>query len=234
MLFRTLFGRPIRPTIPIHIRSVSPRNGKVTQIARPQKTAAPSGCKRDPASERVNRASSPRVPGWLHVPDAFTIRIVHIRPYQAADAAAMVALKRETIRRVNRRDYSPEQVAAWAPDDRAMSQWPDRLVGRFIVIAEEAGQIIGFGDVGLDGHIDQCFVHADHQRRGVGRSILAALLSEARRRGLARLTSDVSITARPFFEAQGFVVDAEQTVHVKGMAFVNFRMSRQMSARDAD
>jgi putative acetyltransferase len=170
----------------------------------------------------------------LYVPDAFTIRIVHIRHYQADDAAAMVALKRDTIRRVNRRDYSAKQVAAWAPDDRDVSQWPDRLVGRFIVVAEEAGQIIGFGDVGLDGHIDQCFVHADHQRRGVGRAVLAALLSEARRRGLPRLTSDVSITARPFFEAQGFIVEAKQTVQVKGMAFVNFRMSRQMSAADVD
>lgn len=156
--------------------------------------------------------------------------IVRIRPYNPADTAAMIALKRDTIGRVNSRDYSAEQVAAWAPDDRAVSGWSQRAADRFVVVAEDDERIVGFGDIGPDGHIDQFYVHADHQRRGVGRAILTALVSEARRSGIRRLFSDVSITARPFFEAHGFQVDAEQTVVARGVSFVNFRMSSQLAA----
>lgn len=142
----------------------------------------------------------------------------------------MIALKCDTIRRVNGHDYSAEQVRAWAPDEAALSQWAQRVSGRFVVIAEEDGHVVGFGDVGSDGHIDQFYVHADRQRRGVGRAILAALLAEACRVGNQRLFSEVSITARPFFEAHGFQVDAQQVVVTQGVEFINFRMSRQMAA----
>ena len=140
----------------------------------------------------------------------------------------MVALKRDTICRVNSRDYSEAQVLAWVPSDEAVTAWPERLAGRFVVVVEEARQILGFGDVAADGHIDQFYVHADHQRRGVGRRILEALIDRARGAGTARLYSEVSLTARAFFEANGFRVDAQQVVVAGGVEFVNFRMSRQL------
>lgn len=54
-------------------------------------------------------------------------RPLHVRPYQPEDAAALIALKRDTIRRINSRDYSPAQVDAWAPDEAAMSRWPQSV-----------------------------------------------------------------------------------------------------------
>jgi putative acetyltransferase len=71
-------------------------------------------------------------------------------------------------------------------------------------------------------------VHADWQRRGVGRAIIKELLAEARRSGTPQLFSHVSITARPFFESQGFCVEAAQRVIARGVEFINFRMSRQL------
>lgn len=154
---------------------------------------------------------------------------MNVRHYIPEDAAALIALKRDTICRVNSRDYNEEQVRAWAPDDTAILHWQQRVANRFVVVAEEDGRVAGFGDVGPDGHIDQFYVHADSQRRGVGRAILTALISEAQGCGTERLFSEVSITARPFFEAHGFRVDAEQVVVARGVQFTNFRMSRQMT-----
>jgi putative acetyltransferase len=151
---------------------------------------------------------------------------LHVRRYQPEDAAALVALKGDTIRRINSCDYTAAQVEAWAPDDAAASKWPQRVSGRFVVVAEDEGHLVGFGDLEPDGHIDQFFVHADHQRGGVGRALLQALLAEAARNGVARVFSEVSITARPFFQAHGVHVDAEQVVVARGVKFVNFRMSR--------
>ncbi len=149
-----------------------------------------------------------------------------LRPYQPADAPALLALFKDTIRRVNARDYSPAQIRAWASDDIDAAAWAGRFAGRFAVVAEEAGRPVGFAELEATGHIDRVYVSADHQGQGVGRQLLAAVVAEARRLGLARLFVEASITARPFFEAQGFAVSAEQVVTCRGAEFVNYRMER--------
>lgn len=155
--------------------------------------------------------------------------MVALRPYRPDDAAALLALFRDTIRRVNSRDYSPEQIAAWAPDDIDTARWSGRFEGRFVPVAEEAGRPVGFAELESNGHIDRVFISADHQRRGIGRQLLAAVVAEARRVGLARLFTEASITARPFFEAQGFVVLAPQVVTCRGAELVNYRMERVLA-----
>ena len=152
-----------------------------------------------------------------------------MRPYRPDDAPALLGLFRDTIRRVNSRDYSPAQIAAWASDDIDTVAWAGRFTGRFVPVAEEGGRLVGFSDLEADGHIDRVFVSADHQGRGIGRQLLAAVVAEARRIGLARLFTEASITARPFFEAQGFAVLAPQVVTCRGAEFVNYRMERVLS-----
>lgn len=152
------------------------------------------------------------------------MRVITLRPYRPDDAPALLALFRDTIRRINSRDYSPEQVAAWASEDIDTERWFGRFTGRFVPVAEEAGCPVGFAELEPDGHIDRVYVSADHQRRGIGRQLLDAIVAEARRVGLARLFTEASITARPFFEAHGFAVLAPQVVTCRGVEFVNYRM----------
>jgi putative acetyltransferase len=155
--------------------------------------------------------------------------VVTLRPYRPDDAPALLALFRETIRRVNSRDYSPAQIAAWASDDIDVAVWFGRFNGRFVPVAEEAGRPVGFTDLEPDGHIDRFYVSADHQGRGIGRQLLAAVVAEAQRLGLARLFTEASITARPFFEHQGFAVVAPQVVTCRRAEFVNYRMERLLA-----
>ncbi|OWK40348.1 putative acetyltransferase [Fimbriiglobus ruber] len=151
---------------------------------------------------------------------------MEIRHFRPDDIPTLVALFRDTIRRVNSRDYSPEQVRAWAPDDVDPARWAT-LTDRFTVVAEMGGHVAGFADLETDGHVDRFFVHADYQRQGVGRALLAALVAEAVRVGMGRLFAEVSITARPFFTRHGFSVLAEQVIQVRGVSMTNFRMERR-------
>ena len=160
--------------------------------------------------------------------------MITLRPYRPDDAPALLALFRDTIRRVNSRDYSPAQVAAWASDDIDTVAWFGRFAGRFVPVAEEAERPVGFAELEADGHIDRVYVSADHQRRGIGRQLLAAVVAEARRVGLARLFTEASISARPFFEAQGFVTLAPQVVRCRGQEFVNYRMERALEPSATD
>ena len=159
--------------------------------------------------------------------------MVTLRPYRPDDAPVLLALFRDTIRRVNSRDYSQEQIAAWASDDIDTVRWFGRFEGRFVPVAQEDGRPVGFAELEPNGHVDRVYVAADCQRRGIGRQLLAALVAEARRVGIARLFTEASITARPFFEAQRFAVLAPQVVTCRGAEFVNYRMERILAGPSA-
>lgn len=152
--------------------------------------------------------------------------MVGLRPYRSDDGLPLLALFRDTVRRVNCRDYSPSQIAAWAADDIDEDSWCARFRGRWVWVAENEGQPVGFAELESDGHIDRFYVSAHHQRQGIGRMLMAGVLSEAEKRGLARLWAEVSITARPFFEGHGFKVLAPQVVGCRGEEFVNYQMER--------
>lgn len=87
----------------------------------------------------------------------------------------------------------------------------------------------GFAELEANGHIDRLYVSADYQGQGVGCALLAEVVTEARRLGLVRLLVEASITARPFFESQGFAMLAPQVVVCRGVEFVNYRMERMLA-----
>ena len=151
-----------------------------------------------------------------------------LRPYLTGDASCLLALFRDTIRRVNSRDYTPEQIAAWASDEIDEDAWADRFVGRFVVVAELDGRPVGFGELKPNGHVDRFYVSADHQGVGVGRALIGAIFEEADRRSLSRLMVEASITARPFFEHYGFEVLGRQLVVCRGVEMPNYRMTREL------
>lgn len=150
-----------------------------------------------------------------------------IRPYRPTDAPLLLDLFKDTIRRVNCRDYAPAQIAAWTSEIR-LEAWTAKLAARWCVVAEmnDNQRLGGFADLEADGHLDRFYVHADNQRCGVGRALLSAVMEQANHWQLPRVFSEVSITARPFFLSQGFRVITDQLVFSRGAAFLNYRMER--------
>ena len=147
------------------------------------------------------------------------------RPYRDGDAEELWRLFHTTIRTVNLGDYTEAQVAVWAPDEIDDERWRARVEGMAPIIAVEAdGSIAGYASLLDDGCVDHFFVRHDRQRRGVGAMLMHAILESAAHRDIARLYSEVSITARPFFEHFGFVVREEQHVQVGNESLMNFRM----------
>jgi putative acetyltransferase len=149
-----------------------------------------------------------------------------IRRYQPSDLAGLISLFRDTVRRINRRDYSDQQVLAWAPDDIDPLQWMRRFENKAVRVAELEGTPVGFVEVARDGQIDMLYVHADHQGEGIASALLRAAEAWARTRGLARLFTEATITARPFFEHRGFRVIAPQRVIRRALEFINYRMDK--------
>lgn len=149
-----------------------------------------------------------------------------VRTYTDQDLAPIIALFTETVWQVNSRDYTPEQIEAWAPRKTDPDRWRTRLTGLSIIVAEVDGQIAGFCGFAETGHID--FLYVDHrlQRRGLASALYQYAENELRARCVNRLFTEASITARPFFERMGFSVVREQMVQVRGTELRNHAMEK--------
>ena len=71
------------------------------------------------------------------------------------------------------------------------------------------------------------FVHKDYQRCGVGTALLQSLERYAAGRNILKIVSEVSITARPFFEHEGFRVVKEQKRKAMRLELKNFVMEKE-------
>lgn len=155
--------------------------------------------------------------------------MITIRQFKKSDTREIMTLFYETVHKINIRDYSPEQIDAWGPKDMDYDLWLENLSNRITFVAESDGLVVGFANSEEDGHIDRFYCHKDYQGVGVGTSLLSAIEEEAQSRGITRLFTEASITAKPFFTKRGFVVLEEQTVERRNVIFINYRMEKVFS-----
>jgi putative acetyltransferase len=151
-----------------------------------------------------------------------------IRDYEVGDAPEIVRLFFETVHSVNRANYSNERLEAWAASVPDPEEWHTRMAGRRTLVAEEGGEVVGFAELEYDGRLDMLYVRKDAVGRGVGRQLYEAVEREARGQGLGWIFTEASITARPFFEQQGFRVVREQMVSRRGVSMTNFVMEKEL------
>ena len=115
----------------------------------------------------------------------------------------------KTISEACTNDYSASQIKAWAASAQKEERWREAVTTQYFQVAEHSRQIIGFASLKENTYIDFIYVHPGFLRRGIADSLFRVLLAEAERNGTRILTSDVSKTARPFFEKKGFKVVRE-------------------------
>jgi putative acetyltransferase len=154
---------------------------------------------------------------------------IEIRPYRSDDAGGTLDVFLAAVNETASADYSPEQIRAWSgPEERNEAEWHRARSDRNTYVAVLGDEIAGFSDVNDTGYIDMMFVSPRYARRGVAKALLALLSELAEQTQAQSLTADVSITARPFFEGCGFVVQAEQHPMIRGVQMTNFRMSKKL------
>lgn len=153
-----------------------------------------------------------------------------LRPYREEDLPTLLQLFHETVHTVAAKDYSPAQLAAWAPGVERMDQarWNSTLLAHHSLMAIWEGRVAGFADMDETGYLDRLYVHKDCQGRGVATFLVEALEAQALRQGLTTYTTHASKTARPFFEKHGYQVVKEQTVERLGTTLVNYLMEKSI------
>ncbi|MDD6967775.1 MAG: GNAT family N-acetyltransferase [Firmicutes bacterium] len=146
-----------------------------------------------------------------------------LRDYCKTDCTELARLFYDTVHTVNAKDYSREQLDAWATGEVNLEAWNKSFQAHNTVVAEMDGQIVGFGDMDETGYLDRLYVHKDYQRRGVATAICDALEQNTK---AAEFSTHASITARPFFEKRGYTVVKVQQVERRGILLTNFVMKK--------
>lgn len=151
-----------------------------------------------------------------------------IRRYQPGEESGIWDVYFRATHESNARDYHPDLLNRWAPADQDMTEWRERCLQKnpFVAIMED--RIVGMAELERDGFVDYFYVSPDFQGRGIGSGLLARLEHEAREMKASLLTADVSLTAKEFFEARGFIVTEAKLNVIIGHPAPNFAMAKEL------
>lgn len=144
-----------------------------------------------------------------------------IRKYQETDCETISALFYDTIHSVNSKDYTEEQLYAWAKDEKQLQNRRDDLSQQNTLIAEINGITVGFGSMTKSGCLDLLFVHKDFQGQGIATALCDELEKE-----FSNIKTYASVTALPFFKKRGYIVTKEQEVERFGIKLKNYEMQK--------
>ncbi len=145
-----------------------------------------------------------------------------IRKYQSSDCKEVVKLFYNTVRIVNTKDYTKEQLDIWTTEKIDLEKWNESLQEHYSIVAIDNETIVGFGDIDKTGYLDRLFVHHNHQKKGIATTICNQLEKAVQ----SDITTYASITAKPFFEKRGYIVIKEQQVERQEIFLTNFYMKK--------
>ena len=133
-----------------------------------------------------------------------------LRPYRAEDEDAAIELWRQTWQQA----YPSIDFAARVPWWR--ERWRNELVpNAAIIVAEQAGVLVGFVTIDAEGYLDQLVVTPSHW----GSKLATAMVDEAKRRsprGVTLLVNKDNARAIRFYERNGFVHSGEDVNPTSG------------------
>jgi len=151
-----------------------------------------------------------------------------LRLYRETDCMELIQLFYDTIQTVNRKDYSEEQINAWASNALNYSMFSKKFSENPTVIIEAAGEITGFGVVTKQGYFDSLFVHKDWQRQGIGTTIANNIETYTKSNNVNIMTVRSSKTALPFFENRGYKILKQENITIKNQTLASYDMQKNL------
>lgn len=154
---------------------------------------------------------------------------MRIRRFTEGDELALLPVFLSSLLNIASRDYTPEQIAAWASAASDQAHWLCRVKALHPFVVEVGREIVGYADVQPDGYIDHFYVSGAWAGKGVGTLLMKRIHEEARLSGVTALTARVSKTAEPFFLRQGFEI-VQRTAAVRcGVRLPNALMRKVLN-----
>lgn len=156
-----------------------------------------------------------------------------LRPYLPADLPLLAEIRFAAIEELTSEDYDEAQRQAWASAADDEDAFAQKLENGLTLVALISGGPVGF--IVLQGKdlIDELYVHPAVARTGVASALVDAVEKLAASRGTAKLETDASDTAKPFFERHGYQAVHRNTVEIDGVWLGNTRMTKTLAPKMA-
>jgi putative acetyltransferase len=149
-----------------------------------------------------------------------------IRSAVTSDFAAIGRVFYDAVREGAKRDYTEEQLRAWAPSEFDAAHWLRRTAKLEVRVAALRTEVVGFVGFSHSGYIDLLFVRPEFVRRGIARALLLEAEQVLANLGVKTAWTEASLTAFHFFQAIGYSTVQEQTVCCGGVELRNCRMEK--------
>ncbi|WP_345989995.1 GNAT family N-acetyltransferase [Chryseobacterium sp. Chry.R1] len=153
---------------------------------------------------------------------------INIREAKEEELIIIQQMCSDTIYKICSVDYTYNQLEVWISNIEDTQRWIHALLGQYLIVAEFESKIIGFITLKNKFYIDYLYIHKNYQRRGIAKMLFKVIEKKAISEKQHELVSDVSITAKPFFENLGFKVLKKQKVKIKGVELINYRMIKDI------
>ena len=148
---------------------------------------------------------------------------VKLRTFQEKDFAEVLRLFYDTVRNINSRDYTTEQISAWVLGVKE-KRMKSALLAHTTLVATSNQKMVGFADMDETGYLDHLYVHHQHQKQGIATMLCDLLETET---SSPTLSVHASITPRNFFLQRGYRLIYAQQVERQGQLLTNFYMKKE-------
>lgn len=153
-----------------------------------------------------------------------------IRPFDPADTNVLRELFAQSIEYLTSVDYNDDQRLAWISAAEDPVVFEDRVWDAETFVVEVETEPAGFITLKNGAKIDMLYVHPYFVRQGVATMLIEKAEALASERGKTEISAEVSDTARPFFEAMGYVAKKRNLVPMEGLWLSNTTMVKTLDA----
>jgi len=127
-----------------------------------------------------------------------------IREAHVGDAQAMKELHDRSALVLCRQDYSAQQLEEWVSFSN-VERYRERLHIHRAFVAEIDGEMVGYVRWNpATRELCSIFVDPDHARQGIATRLMERVYEDVKSFGVERLWLCASLTAVPFYEAEGW------------------------------
>ncbi|PSR17289.1 GNAT family N-acetyltransferase [filamentous cyanobacterium CCP3] len=151
-----------------------------------------------------------------------------IRTATPSDLPALATLYRQTVLVNAPQHYTAAQTEAWAAVDAATPRFRQFILAVTTYVAEDETGIVGFAGVGEDGYVASVYVRHDCLRKGIGSTLMQAVLGHARQRKIQRLYAEASEFSLGLFQKFGFSQYDTEVVERNGVLFTRYLVHLQL------
>lgn len=145
-----------------------------------------------------------------------------IRRAKHEDAEGIIHSHVTSIRELCSKDYTFEQIEAWAGRKFRAPLWHQAIDRDFVWVVEKDSHVRGFGHLAImdeeNGELMGLYFTPEICGQGLARKLFKEILKVAREHNLNRINLYATITARSFYENLGFVQsDSDTTIEMRGV-----------------